>query len=77
VQEIAPPWVNTDLIKQSGDPRAMDLDKFISETMQALSTDAPEVLVENARPLRANVGPNEHAFFTQFNESIAQNPIPV
>jgi uncharacterized oxidoreductase len=77
VQEIAPPWVNTDLIKKSDDPRAMDLDAFVAETVAALATDAPEVLVEIARPLRANVGPAEHTFFTQLNEAIAANPIPV
>lgn len=31
VQEIAPPWVDTDLIKKSGDPRAMPLDAFIAK----------------------------------------------
>lgn len=77
VQEIAPPWVNTDLIKKSDDPRAMELGAFIDQTMQALATDAPEVLVEHARPLRANAGAAEHGFFTQFNEAIAANPIPV
>lgn len=29
VLEIAPPWVDTDLIHKSGDPRAMPLDAFI------------------------------------------------
>src|SRR5271165_3645559 len=33
VQEIAPPWVDTDLIKKSGDPRAMPLDIYIEKTM--------------------------------------------
>src|SRR5690606_4779159 len=49
VQEIAPPWVDTDLIKKSGDPRAMPLDAFIAETMKGLATDAPEVFVEAIR----------------------------
>lgn len=77
VQEIAPPWVNTDLIKKSDDPRAMDLDAFIKETMEALATDSPEVLVEGARPVRNNAGPDEHAFVNLLNESIEKDPIPV
>lgn len=77
VQEIAPPWVDTDLIKKSGDPRAMPLDAFIAETMKGLATEAPEVLVEAIRPLRDNPGSNEHAFVDGFNASIAANPIPV
>ncbi|MCT9126248.1 SDR family oxidoreductase [Cupriavidus gilardii] len=77
VQEIAPPWVNTDLIHKSDDPRAMPLDAFIEQTMAALATDAEEVLVEAARPLRDNPGAGEHAFVNGFNESIAATPIPV
>jgi len=77
VQEIAPPWVNTDLIHKGDDPRAMPLDAFIEQTMAALATDAEEVLVEAARPLRDNPGAGEHAFVNGFNESIAATPIPV
>lgn len=77
VQEIAPPWVDTDLIHKSGDPRAMPLDDFISETMRALATDAEEVLVERVIPLRDNPGAGEHALFKLFNESVVENPIPV
>jgi uncharacterized oxidoreductase len=77
VQEIAPPWVDTDLIKKSGDPRAMPLDAFIAETMAALEADSEEVLVEAVRPIRANPGPNEHALFNAFNTQLINNPIPV
>ncbi|WP_312994061.1 SDR family NAD(P)-dependent oxidoreductase [Achromobacter animicus] len=77
VQEIAPPWVDTDLIKKSGDPRAMPLDTFIAETMQKLATDVPEVLVDAIRDLRDNPGSNEHAFVNAFNQSLVDNPIPV
>lgn len=77
VQEIAPPWVDTDLVKKSGDPRAMPLDAFIAETMQGLATEAPEVLVEAIRPLRDNPGSNEHALIDGFNASLIANPIPV
>ncbi|WP_280191271.1 SDR family oxidoreductase [Delftia sp. PS-11] len=77
VQEIAPPWVDTDLIKKSGDPRAMPLDAFIAETMKGLATDAPEVFVEAIRALRDNPGLGEHALVDGFNAEIAANPIPV
>ncbi len=77
VQEIAPPWVDTDLIKKSGDPRAMPLDAFIAETMKGLATDAPEVFVEAIRALRDNPGIGEHALIDGFNTEIAANPIPV
>ena len=77
VQEIAPPWVDTDLIKKSGDPRAMPLDAFTAETMKGLATDAPEVFVEAIRALRDNPGIGEHALIDGFNTEIAANPIPV
>jgi uncharacterized oxidoreductase len=77
VLEIAPPWVDTDLIHKSGDARAMPLDAFITETMKLLETATTEVVVDVAKPLRDNAGPNEHAFVEQFNQFIADNPIPV
>ncbi|CAG2138756.1 SDR family oxidoreductase [Cupriavidus plantarum] len=77
VQEIAPPWVDTDLIRKSGDPRAMPLDAFIEETMRGLATDAPEVFVEGIRAMRNNPGLGEHELVHAFNQSIAENPIPV
>ena len=77
VQEIAPPWVNTDLIKKTDDPRAMPLDAFIEQTMAGLATEAEEVVVEAARQFRDNPGPNEHALVTGFNSYLAENPIPV
>lgn len=77
VQEIAPPWVDTDLIYKSGDPRAMPLDAFIEETMRCLATDAEEVIVDVIRPLRDNPGAQEHALVNGFNQSLVDNPIPV
>lgn len=77
VQEIAPPWVNTDLIRKTDDPRAMPLDAFIEQTMAGLATDAEEVVVEAARPFRDNPGSGEHALVTGFNASLIDNPIPV
>lgn len=67
VQELVPPWVATDLIGAADDPRAMPLDAFIAATMVALGTDAEEVLVDEARVYRNNAGPNEHAYFNEFN----------
>jgi uncharacterized oxidoreductase len=68
VLEIAPPWVQTDLHNSNNEPRAMPLAEFIEETMQVLGTDAEEVLVERAKPLRNNAGPGEAAFVTPFND---------
>lgn len=77
VLEIAPPWVDTDLIHRSGDPRAMPLDAFLAETMEKLATATTEVLVDQARPLRDNAGPQEHALVEQFNQALQEAPIPV
>jgi len=70
VQEIVPPWVRTELMNSQDQELAMPLDDFISETITALESDAPEVLVERARAFRENVGPKEHAFVDQFNQQI-------
>jgi len=72
VLEIAPPWVQTDLLNSHNEPRAMPLADFIAETIKVIRTDAEEVLVERAKPLRNSVGPNEGAFVTQFNDTMAQ-----
>ena len=71
VLEIAPPWVQTDLLGSNNEPRAMPLPEFIEETMRILGTDAEEVLVERAKPLRNSAGPGEAAFVTQFNDMMA------
>jgi uncharacterized oxidoreductase len=73
VIEIAPPWVQTDLLGSNNEPRAMPLAEFIKETIGVLGTDAQEVLVERAKPLRNNPGPNEGALVTQFNDSMQQS----
>jgi len=70
VLEIAPPWVQTDLLGSNDEPRAMPLAEFIKETIDVLGTEAQEVLVERAKPLRNNPGPNEGALVTQFNDSM-------
>ena len=74
VQEIAPPWVDTDLIGKSGDPRAMPLDAFIAETMTLLASEDYELVVEAVRPVRANPGSGEHAMFNAFNADLIANP---
>jgi uncharacterized oxidoreductase len=71
VLELAPPWVQTELLGSSNEPRAMPLAEFIAETMKVLGTDADEILVERVKTLRNNVGPGEAAFVTQFNDMMA------
>src|SRR6476660_1422416 len=71
VLEIAPPWVQTDLLGSNNEPRAMPLSEFIEEAMQVLESDSDEVVVERAKPLRNNVGPGEAAFVNQFNDMLA------
>src|SRR5439155_3373814 len=61
VIEVAPPWVQTDLLNSKNEARAMPLAEFIDETMQLLGTGAEEVLVSRVKPLRNNVGPDEGA----------------
>ena len=73
VLEIAPPWVQTDLMGSNNEPRAMPLAEFIEETIGVLGTDAQEVLVERAKPLRNNPGPNEETLVAQFNDLMLQS----
>ena len=37
--EVIPPWVRTELVNSSEEPRAMPLDEFLQGTMDALATD--------------------------------------
>jgi len=50
--------------------QAMPLNQFVSETLDLLGTDADEILVEAAKPLRANPGPEEHALVNGFNQQM-------
>ncbi|MFG1334048.1 SDR family NAD(P)-dependent oxidoreductase [Xanthobacter autotrophicus] len=77
VQEIAPPWVDTDLVKKSGDPRAMPLGVFIEKTMAGLAADTEEVVVDEIRALRDNPGSGEHELVRGFNLELVAIPIPV
>ena len=76
VVELAPPYVQTDLMGGAADPRAMPLAEYTAEAMKLLATDADEVLVERVRPLRNAAGPNEAAFFNRFNEQMLAEPHP-
>jgi uncharacterized oxidoreductase len=67
VLEIAPPWVRTELMNSQEAEQAMPLKQFIEETIAVLGTDANEILVDAAKPLRANAGPNEHSLVNRFN----------
>jgi uncharacterized oxidoreductase len=67
---MAPPWVRTELMNSQEAEQAMPLDQFINETLDVLGTDADEILVEAAKPLRANPGPHEHALVNGFNEQM-------
>lgn len=70
VIEIAPPWVRTDLMNSREAEQAMPLDQFIDETMKLLRTDADEIVVDGAKALRDNAGPNEHALVDGFNQQL-------
>ena len=71
VQEIAPPWVRTELMGSQDAEAAMPLGDFISETFAALEKDTPEVLVDRVKAMRNNPGPSEHPFVNQFNDQMA------
>ena len=70
VLEIIPPWVRTELLNSSEEPRAMPLDEFLEGTMEALATDANEIMVPRARFLREQSGPREAVFVTSLNEQL-------
>jgi uncharacterized oxidoreductase len=72
VLELAPPYVQTDLMGGADDPRAMKLDAFLAETMVLLAQESEEILVERVKPLRNNAGPNEAQFVNQFNDGMSQ-----
>ncbi len=71
VIELAPPWVQTDLLNSKDEPRAMPLADFSREAVELLGTDVEEVLVERVKPLRNNAGPAEGEFVTRFNDMLA------
>jgi uncharacterized oxidoreductase len=76
VLEIIPPWVRTELLNSSEEPRAMPLDEFIEGTIEALTTESDEILVPRAKFLRDQQGPLEARFVNSFNEQLEQPPVP-
>ena len=62
--------MRTELMNSQEAEQAMPLEQFISETLDALGTDADEILVEAAKTLRANPGLGEHALVNGFNEQM-------
>jgi uncharacterized oxidoreductase len=72
VLEIIPPWVRTELLNSSEEPRAMALGEFLQGTIDALATDADEILVPQAKFLRDQQGPQEATFVISFNEQLEQ-----
>jgi uncharacterized oxidoreductase len=75
VLEIIPPWVRTELLNSSEEPRAMPLGDFLQGTIDALATDADEILVPQAKFLRDQQGPQESPFVNSFNEQLEQPPV--
>lgn len=53
----------------------MPLDEFIRDTMDALATDADEILVPRAKFLRDQQGSQEASFVNSFNEQLEQPPV--
>jgi uncharacterized oxidoreductase len=73
VLELIPPYVATDLMGGASDPRAMPLDKYISEVMDILKTQpaATEICVENVKNLRfAAESGHYDSVFRGFNEAM-------
>jgi uncharacterized oxidoreductase len=76
VLELAPPWVQTELMgpQQATESRAMPLKEFITEVMAILKSkpDATEILVERVMMLRnAEAKGGYETFFKQFNDAMS------
>lgn len=74
VIELAPPWVRTELLNSTEEERAMPLDTFIEGAMAQFALGADEILVGQAEQMRANPGPAEHAWVTEFNDQMTSGP---
>lgn len=72
--ELAPPWVRTELLNSTEEERAMPLDAFIDGAMAQFAAGADEILVGQAPFMRANPGPGEHAWVTEFNDQMTSGP---
>jgi uncharacterized oxidoreductase len=73
VLELAPPYVQTDLLGGADDPRAMPLKEFIHETMHLLATDADEILVDRVKMLRNGAGPHDYEAARKLNDMFQQH----
>jgi len=70
VVELIPPWVDTNLDKgrrRTTGPAPMPLRQFISEAMEGLAGDADEVLIGDAKFLRASAGDAFTKAFSRMN----------
>lgn len=76
VLEVIPPWVRTDLLNSSEEPRAMPLDEFLKGTLDALATESDEIMVPRAKFLRDQQGPAEASFVNSFNEELERPLVP-
>jgi uncharacterized oxidoreductase len=75
VLELIPPYVATDLMNGAADPRAMPLDKFITEVMDILKTQptVTEICVENVKGLRLAAESGHYdAVFQGLNQAMAE-----
>jgi uncharacterized oxidoreductase len=74
VLELAPPYVQTDLLGGAEDPRAMPLRDFITEVIEILKTqpEATEICVEKVKGLRfAAAGGHYDAVFSGLNQMMS------
>jgi uncharacterized oxidoreductase len=76
VIEIAPPWVNTDLIQKSDDPRAMSLEAYIADTMAQLAGDAHGIYVDRVREMLSVPRSEEWERIVRRNQALVDNPLP-
>lgn len=61
----------------TGGTSGMPLADFVADTMKGLASGKDEVYVDAIHALRDNPGSSEHELVNAFNQSIADNPIPV
>lgn len=74
VLEIAPPYVQTELMNGAEDPRAMPLKDYIAETVELLKTQPTpaEICVQRVHPLRfAEQSGKFDAVFTGLNDAMS------
>ena len=73
--QVIPPWVRTELLSSSEESRAMPLDEFLQETMEALATDGDEIMVARAKFLRYQAGPPEMDYSAERREACSNQAI--